>query len=722
MQFGNSLMRKVQTLSSLPQLPDMVRDTFVACDAEDSEAIEKISQVVEKYPLLGKKILQLANSSIFDLPHKVEHIGSALELVGRRGIKNIALISAGSDIFNKATAKTAFNLKLFWWHALKCAVIAKRIAQRDAYRQPDTAFMCGLLHDIGKLVIWLNLPEEHAKRSETCADQNALLLAGEMHLGITHSEVGAWVLHRWNLENFAVDAVLYHHEPQARVINALSLVRILYVANALSQASLQKQEGALKTATEMFGLTPSDVEDVLNQADSELEEVAGLLEAEIEVPRAFRRQVPEKGLKREEDLAHKLKVACILLKTLQNLTLASDQEGVFSAFQRGLRTMFDVGAALLFLYDPEKNRLIGKMIRENDTLFDSDDLSIPMQAKDSLLVRSLHEGAPLHSFHAPPESPRAISDEQILRLVGREGILCIPLVAANDYVGVVVIGLDEAEFGRLSKYDDMLTLLSSHAALPFHLDLLKRYRFQTVQSESVRTSSAMARKMLHEVNNPLSIIKNYLKILGIKLSKQDIAQDEIRIINEEIDRVSIILKELASFSETTVHPKEAVDVNALVSDLAKITRESLQAESKTELLVDLEPAIPMIMADKNSLKQVLINLINNAIEAMPEGGKLGIKTRYVANLFDDRSEEVAPQYAGRVEISVIDEGIGIPEDIVRRIFDPFISSKARGHPGLGLSIVRNIVEQLDGTIQCEQNPLGGTIFRVRLPVSSGHGA
>jgi signal transduction histidine kinase len=79
-------------------------------------------------------------------------------------------------------------------------------------------------------------------------------------------------------------------------------------------------------------------------------------------------------------------------------------------------------------------------------------------------------------------------------------------------------------------------------------------------------------------------------------------------------------------------------------------------------------------------------------------------------------EEAGQRYKGYLEISVIDEGIGIPEEMIPRILDPFVTSKGRSHPGLGLSIVHNIIEALDGTIQCEQNPAGGTTFKIRMPV------
>ena len=119
-----------------------------------------------------------------------------------------------------------------------------------------------------------------------------------------------------------------------------------------------------------------------------------------------------------------------------------------------------------------------------------------------------------------------------------------------------------------------------------------------------------------------------LKIAGMqRLSEKEIAQqEELQIISEEIDRVAHILRQLATFMEEDVCGNEAVDVNALLSDLSKITKESFLEQASILLRLDLQPAVPEVMAEKNGLKQVLINLVKNAVEAMDGEGGLSIKT------------------------------------------------------------------------------------------------
>jgi signal transduction histidine kinase len=203
----------------------------------------------------------------------------------------------------------------------------------------------------------------------------------------------------------------------------------------------------------------------------------------------------------------------------------------------------------------------------------------------------------------------------------------------------------------------------------------------------------------------------------MKLAAADIAQDEIKILNEEIDRVAQILRNLNGASEDWVCKVETVDVNAVLSDILKITRESLLNQFNVQLHFDPDPGLPAIMADKNSLKQVFINLMKNAFEAMPDGGNLHIRTRHVSSQLCGGFSDCDLEYPGYVEITISDDGPGIPAEIRTRLFEPYASTKRGNHSGLGLSIVHNIIQTLKGTISCESEPGDGTTFRIGLPTA-----
>ena len=126
----------------------------------------------------------------------------------------------------------------------------------------------------------------------------------------------------------------------------------------------------------------------------------------------------------------------------------------------------------------------------------------------------------------------------------------------------------------------------------------------------------------------------------------------------------------------------------------------------------------MVMTDKNGLKQVLINFIKNAVEAMPGGGNIYVDTRVVSGGLQMQTKDDTagkPQY---VETTIRDDGSGIPDAIKSRLFEPFVTSKGEGHAGLGLSISHDIIRELDGTMSCQSDEMSGTTFTITLPAET----
>ncbi|MBW1766845.1 MAG: GHKL domain-containing protein [Deltaproteobacteria bacterium] len=215
----------------------------------------------------------------------------------------------------------------------------------------------------------------------------------------------------------------------------------------------------------------------------------------------------------------------------------------------------------------------------------------------------------------------------------------------------------------------------------------------------------------------MSIIKNYLAVLRKKLVEDKTVHEEIRIINEEIDRVAHIIGGLSNFSEPEIHTTDPVELNALLSDLIKIFQESFLQRSNIKAHLKLDPLLPSVKTDKNRLKQIFINLIQNAVEAMPGGGNIWITTRYTSNKIDSQLKQDRRRDPGYVEITIRDDGPGIPDTLKSRLFEPFTTSKGGRHDGLGLSIVYNTVKELKGTITCESDNENGTCFRIVFPIA-----
>lgn len=714
---SHQLFEKIETCKNLPTLPHILLEFIAACNKPDSTN-EDISQVINKDSSLTAKVMRMVNSAYYGLPNRVTSMEHALLLLGTDAVKNIAISASVFQAFAKTKSNSVLNLKLFWRHSLMCATVAKLIAKKVSYSSPDEAFLSGLLHDIGKLVLWVNFSKEYADVLESSNNESDLLLAGEMRLGATHCEVGAWMIGQWNLQSFMADAVLYHHEPVHRVLDALPLVKIVFVANALSRETMGENDLRFRTAQEVCGVPRSEIEAVVSQAEQEVLEIARSLGIDIESSEGLPPAVSETDRQKEKDLVSAVRDISLLQGTLQNLLEASGQDSILKVVKQGLQVLFDVHRVIFLVHDPEKNALLGKgaMGPTEDVL--AKEIVVPLQTETCLPVMSLSQKTPLDSFGHLKEVELTILDRQLIRLMARDGLLCLPMIAHEECVGVILLGIDQGRISRLSNQMSLLTLFANQSALALHADMVREVQSKLVQSERLAAASGIARRVVHEVNNPLGIIKNYIKILGLKLSGDDPAQEELKIISEELDRVALIVRELSDFSEPGAKETEPVDINELLSDLVKITRESLMRDAKVNVHLKLEPSLPTVSSGKNSLKQVFINLIKNAVEAMPQGGNLYIHTRRLGNKLQAQVKQDM-EGAGAwdsVEISIRDEGPGIPDAIRSRLFEPFVTSKSGEHAGLGLSVAYNIVNELKGAITCESGEKTGTTFKIVLPV------
>jgi nitrogen-specific signal transduction histidine kinase len=402
--------------------------------------------------------------------------------------------------------------------------------------------------------------------------------------------------------------------------------------------------------------------------------------------------------------------------SLEGFLTATDGNGILSVISNGLKILLDINRFLYFRLDAKKNVLCGYFQDKEGRYIKNHGLSVSMELDQCLLVKALLEQKALDSFETAEQHPLAILDEQIIRLLDGQGIYCLPLIAHGDAVGVLVLPINKRDLPFLMENQSLLNIFIHKGALGLRLDHLKQRKLQDIQKKRVDASSELARRVVHEVNNPLSIIKNYLKILEIKLSGKDIVLDETRIISEEISRVAHLLRKLTDFSTQKTPMQEMTDINALLMDIIKLTKDSLLRHAYVKLRTDLEKDLPPIIADKAGLKQVFINLIKNAAEAMESGGNLFIQTRHLPPPIGGKHLHRKKTFDGYVEIQFVDDGPGIPEEMQEKLFDPYVSSKDGGHSGLGLSISYNIIKSLHGQIICQRSPDEGTVFKIELPI------
>ncbi len=700
------LFEKLEHTINLPTLPHILIRVIQACSNEDTD-MKELSGIIEKDPALCTKILRMVNSAHYSFSQKIKSFNQALSLLGIDTIRNIAISASVYQVFNGMDGNNRFNLKLFWWHSLMCAVLADLIAKKISYARPEEAFLAGLLHDIGKPLLAKNYPAPYGALLQEALPPDQAVLREHEQLGVTHNEAGAWLINRWHLQPFIADALLYHHEPVARIAHALPLVKIVYTANCLCYAQQEASGRSHEAAAKLFAFTADEIDGLLQQTREQVGQIAQSLDIAIDTPGGQEPAVTARDRAIQAQLEQQVRDISLLQGTLQHFVNAPDRDSLLHSAYQGLEVVFDIRStgALLFLYDPSQHIFIGKAphaATDHDTV---NELTIPNQNGKSMVSVAVAQSRIINSFAHEGKYELTIIDEQLIRILGREGILCFPMLAHSNPVGAGVIGIDKGQLASLEGSVKLLTMFFSQLALALDAENTRQAQAKKILAERLAASTAIARKVAHEVNNPLSIVKNYLKIMEIKLADQNMATDELAIINEELDRVALIVDDLSDFSRPKIQTLATVYINALLGDIVKITGQSLKQQN-IHISFTPDDALPPVISDKNGLKQVFINLIKNAAEALRDGGgMIAIATRYSA----DR---------GAAEITIQDDGPGLPEAVRDRLFEPYISTKGRGHSGLGLSIVYGTVQELQGTVTCSTEKGRGTTFTVVLPVVS----
>jgi signal transduction histidine kinase len=298
-------------------------------------------------------------------------------------------------------------------------------------------------------------------------------------------------------------------------------------------------------------------------------------------------------------------------------------------------------------------------------------------------------------------------------------VLCVPLQTKGQTIGAI-----EAMNKESGPFDEedlrLLTSMAAPAATAIEnaqlyealregMRKLEETQAQLVQSAKLAAVGELAAGVAHEINNPLTSIIGFTRLLLEDLSADHHMRPDLETIDREAARTRHIVRALLDFARTGDPVLTPTDLNVLIEEAVMLvcTRSVL---AKVSLEKDLSP-LPLVMLDINQIKQVLVNLLNNAVQAMPDGGRLAIATQLTEREIDGAYRQMAAVY-------VSDTGTGISPENLGRIFDPFFTTKEVGQgTGLGLSVSYSIVEKHNGQIEVESTPGEGSTFSVLLPLN-----
>ena len=311
------------------------------------------------------------------------------------------------------------------------------------------------------------------------------------------------------------------------------------------------------------------------------------------------------------------------------------------------------------------------------------------------------------------QSSARYQNASLARREGLASLLSVPLMYAgrptgtlNLYTGEPHTFSDE-EVRVLSAYAELSALALEKARL---YDRIVSVEEELRESERLSALGLLAAEIAHEIRNPLTVMKMLHHSLDLDFPEGDPRRTDVRIMGEKMDHLNRIVDQVLDFARSTEPQIVDVDINQLLDDLGLLTRHKLRAQ-EIQLVCRLQPHLPRVAGDPTQLEQAFLNLTLNAVEAMPKGGRLSVRSRSL------RSRGAGPgSHPSHVAVRFRDTGVGMSEERRRRAFSSMLSTtKAKG-TGLGLAIVARVVEQHHGSVRVWSTEGKGTTFLVVIPV------
>nr|WP_294864683.1 HDOD domain-containing protein [uncultured Pseudogulbenkiania sp.] len=677
-------------LARLPTMSPILVQLLDLCQRDDLN-LSDLSALIGRDAGMVAQIFALSTSAAFQGRARPATLDQCLSLLGMNTIKTLVINGSVMQVFNRLVDWQEVDLGEFWGHSLRTALIARELARRMHYPSLEEAYLGGLVHDIGRLALLATVPEDYQGIFRDYQDGESLCAAEHAAFGLTHVEVGAWMVEKWQLDSFLGDSVLYHHEPFERMVSAPPLVRIVLLADYLAAFNNPEQPQPDASVVALCGARLDDLPVMLAAVERDLLSIAEQLGIRLAGPKEG-----EQASQADALLAARLQD---MLLVNQALGQAGGNASAMQMAVQALKILFDLDAALCFeAVEGESERFRAKPLAHHSAKLAQ--LEFVRGSSTSLLARAL-DGMPQLVMR---QGQLPLLDDQVLRSLGGEGMLLLPLRTASARVGVLVAVIDSADraaalaarlpclavFGRLSADRIAMQLRSGNAA---------------ALGGGEAGADSRLNRLVHELNNPLAIIRNYVSILEAASAGKGAPQPELAIVREEIDRVAHMLRAAREQQTEGESARGPVKLNRIVEDLATLFRGSIPFAGLVDIRLDLAEALPDIVSDRDRLKQLLVNLIKNALEAMPQGGHVTLSTA---------AWGLGEAGASHVEIRVEDNGPGIPKEVLAQLYQPVASQKPGSHQGLGLAIVGQLVRDLNGLINCRSDQQG-TRFQVLLP-------
>ena len=287
--------------------------------------------------------------------------------------------------------------------------------------------------------------------------------------------------------------------------------------------------------------------------------------------------------------------------------------------------------------------------------------------------------------------------------------LCIPLVAKRKMIGIINLGIKGS--GEMYTHEDieLLATLANQATVALEnarlYEDLSRAKVQMQRADRLAALGTLTAGLAHEIRNPLVAIKTFTQLLPERFDDSEFREHFLNVTAGEVDRIASLVTELLDFARPSQPKLNREDLNKVVEKMLLLV-DTESHKKNVRVVRDFAGILPPVVLDREQIKQVLLNVLLNAVDATPEDGTITVSTRPV-------TKNGSLDY---VQIVIRDTGKGIPEEDLDKVFTPFYTTKHEGS-GLGLAISHQIIQEHHGNIEIESQENQGTTFRINLPVN-----
>lgn len=430
----------------LAVLPQTALACMQAC--RSGAPLEEIARRTSRDAALCVNIFALDRNRNGDAPQKTDMLEGAVVRLGRQTVETLALHAVHFEHLDGDAAPRPKALKTLWQHSLQCAELSRLLAQGIGFRDPQAAYLAGLLHDTGKL---LPNTREAALRKDPPIEDIC------PHGNVEHARTGARLLAGCGLPTLLTDAVCYHHAPPEAIRNAFGLVKIVYAANALCSRWLPPPATRLEESARILALPPAKARRMAVQAWESVADSARLLDIRLDLPTKEGSPAGQPAAADHQRVVfHILRERALLAASLQPVLEVENPVAVHETISRTLQLFFTVPPALFFSYEQPSQTLSCQAPPDSGRA----DLRINTSHDCSLPAVCCRQRRIVSSF----EEPAQIMDEQLAHLLNTPGIVCIPLVFRRFLAGVMVVGADAAQAERMRAEQGLLDQLARQGA------------------------------------------------------------------------------------------------------------------------------------------------------------------------------------------------------------------------------------------------------------------